>query len=265
MTEIALLCAFSMAAGFVDAVVGGGGLIQLPAALLLLPGVPYPMLLGTNKFASLFGTSIAVHRYSRHVKIDWHTIAPAAVTAFLFALLGSLIVTLLDPALLRPLVLGLLIVVAIYVFLVKEMGLIHAPKHAPRKGALHRHPRGGGAWFYDGFFGPGMGSFLIFAFVGIFGFDFLSASASAKVINWTTNFASLIYFSWTGNILYGIGIAMAACNIIGALIGSRLAISKGSKFVRIFFLVIVCGLIAKLAQTMLPKLMPRGEPRSLLS
>jgi hypothetical protein len=84
MTEIALLCAFSMAAGFVDAVVGGGGLIQLPAALLLLPGVPYPMLLGTNKFASLFGTSIAVHRYSRHVKIDWHTIAPAAVTAFLF-------------------------------------------------------------------------------------------------------------------------------------------------------------------------------------
>jgi uncharacterized membrane protein YfcA len=105
--------------------------------------------------------------------------------------------------------------------------------------------------FYDGFFGPGMGSFLIFAFVGIFGFDFLSASASAKVINWTTNFASLIYFSWTGNILFGIGIAMAACNIIGALIGSRLAISKGSKFVRIFFLVIVCGLIAKLAQTML--------------
>jgi uncharacterized membrane protein YfcA len=251
MTEIVLLCAFSLAAGFVDAVVGGGGLIQLPAALLLLPGVPYPTLLGTNKFASLFGTSIAVHRYSRAVKIDWHTIAPAAMAAFIFAFLGSRIVTLLDPALLRPLVLGLLIIVAIYVFLVKEMGLIHKPKHAPRKARWLGILVGAVLGFYDGFFGPGMGSFLIFAFVGLFGFDFLAASASAKVINWTTNFASLIYFSATGNILYGIGIAMAACNIIGALIGSRLAISKGSKFVRVFFLVIVCGLIAKLAQTML--------------
>ena len=251
MTEIVLLCAFSMAAGFVDAVVGGGGLIQLPAALLLLPGVPYPTLLGTNKFASLFGTSIAVHRYSRHVKIDWHTNAPDALAANIFAFLGSRIVTLLDPALLRPLVLGLLIIVAIYVFLVKEMGLIHKPKHAPRKARLLGILVGAVLGFYDGFFGPGMGSFLIFAFVGLFGFDFLSASASAKVINWTTNFASLIYFSATGNILYGIGIAMAACNIIGALVGSRLAISKGSKFVRIFFLVIVCGLIAKLTQTML--------------
>ena len=251
MTEIALLCAFSLAAGFIDAVVGGGGLIQLPAAMLLLPGVPYPTLLGTNKFASLFGTTIAVHRYARHVKIDWHTVAPAALSAFLFAFLGSRIVTLLDPALLRPLVLGLLVVVAIYVFLVKDMGLIHKPKHAPRKARLIGILVGAVLGFYDGFFGPGTGSFLIFAFVGLFGFDFLSASASAKAVNWTTNFASLIYFSATGNILFGIGIAMAMCNILGALIGSRMAIAKGSKFVRVFFLVIVCGLIAKLTQTML--------------
>jgi uncharacterized membrane protein YfcA len=251
MTEIALLCAFSMAAGFVDAVVGGGGLIQLPAALLLLPGVPYPMILGTNKFASLFGTSFAVQRYLRHVKIDWHTVAPAAVSAFLFAFIGSRIVTLLDPELIRPLVLGLLIVVAAYVFLVKEMGLIHKPKHVPPKSSLLGVALGAVLGFYDGFFGPGMGSFLLFAFVGVFGFDFLSASASAKVVNWATNFASLIFFTATGNILFGIGIAMASCNIVGAVIGSRMAIAKGSKFVRIFFLVIVCGLIAKLTQTLL--------------
>ncbi len=238
-----------MAAGFVDAVVGGGGLIQLPAALLLLPGVPFPTLLGTNKFASFFGTSMAVQRYSRHVAIDWRTIAPAAGAAFLCALLGSRAVTLLDPAILRPLVLILLVAVAIYVFLVKDLGLIHQPKHAPRKTRWIAIVIGAVLGFYDGFFGPGMGSFLIFAFVGILGFDFLSASASAKTINWCTNLASIIYFSATGHLLYGIGAAMAVSNVIGATLGAQLAIKKGSRFVRIFFLLIVGGLIAKLTQT----------------
>ena len=249
MSSVLLLCAFSMAAGFVDAVVGGGGLIQLPAALLRLPGVPFPTLLGTNKFASFFGTSMAAQRYSRHVAIDWHAIAPAAVAAFLFAFLGARAVTLLDPAILRPLVLVLLVIVAIYVFLVKDLGLIHQPKHAPRKTRWIAILIGSLLGFYDGFFGPGMGSFLIFAFVGILGFDFLSASASAKAINWCTNLASIIYFGSTGQLLYGIGLAMAASNVLGATLGSHLAIRKGSKFVRIFFLIIVAGLIAKLAQT----------------
>ena len=240
-----------MAAGFVDAVVGGGGLIQLPAALLLLPGVPFPTLLGTNKFASFFGTSMAVQRYSRHVAIDWPTIAPAAVAAFLCAFLGSRAVTLLAPSVLRPLVLILLLVVASYVFLVKDLGLIHQPKHAPRKARSLALLIGSVLGFYDGFFGPGMGSFLIFAFVGILGFDFLAASASAKAINWCTNLASIIYFSATGQLLYGIGLAMAASNVLGATLGAHLAIRKGSRFVRVFFLVIVCGLIAKLTQTIL--------------
>lgn len=250
MADLSLLCAFSLLAGFIDAVVGGGGLIQLPAALLLLPGVPLPTVLGTNKFASFFGTSIAAQRLARHVKMDWSTVVPSAVAAFAFAFLGSFAVTLLNPALLRPLILGLLIVVAIYVFVVRDLGLIHEPKHGAHKARWLGILVGSVLGFYDGFFGPGMGSFLIFAFVGIFGFDFLSASASAKVINWATNLASLIYFSWSGHILFGVGFAMAACNILGAVLGTRLAIAKGSKFVRVFFLVIVCALIAKLAQTM---------------
>lgn len=251
MIELLLLCAFSMAAGFVDAVVGGGGLIQLPAALILLPGVPFPTLLGTNKFASFFGTSMAVQRYSRHVKMEWRTVGPAAVAAFLFAFLGSRAVTLLDPSILRPLILGLLVVVAIYVFFVKDLGLIHQPKHPLRKTRWIALVIGSVLGFYDGFFGPGMGSFLIFAFVGILGFDFLSASASAKAINWCTNLASIIFFASTGHLLFGIGAAMAVSNVIGATLGSHLAIRKGSRFVRIFFLVIVCALIAKLAQTLL--------------
>lgn len=246
-----LLCAFSLLAGFIDAVVGGGGLIQLPAVLILMPSIALPTVLGTNKFASFFGTTMAVQRYARHITIDWRTVAPAAAAAGVFAFVGSRAVTLLNPAVVRPLVLVLLIAVAIYVFLVKELGLIHQPKHAPQKARVIGMIIGAAIGFYDGFFGPGTGSFLIFAFVGIFGFDFLSASASAKAVNWATNFASLLYFTTHGNVLYGIGLAMAASNVLGAMLGTRVAIAKGSRFVRVFFLMIVCGLIAKLAQTML--------------
>ena len=245
-----LMCLFSLLAGFIDAVVGGGGLIQLPAILILMPGVPFPTLLGTNKFASMFGTSMAVYRYTRHVAVDWSTVLPATIAAFVCAFLGSRAVSLLNPALLRPLVLVLLIGVAIYVFIVKELGLVHAPKHGARKARWLGVLVGAALGFYDGFFGPGTGSFLIFAFVGLFGFDFLSASASAKVVNLATNVASVIYFAGTDQLLYGLGFAMAACSVIGATLGSRLAIAKGSKFVRVFFLLIVAALIVKLAHTM---------------
>ncbi|HSH38564.1 MAG TPA: TSUP family transporter [Chthoniobacterales bacterium] len=244
------MCLFSGIAGFIDAVVGGGGLIQLPAILILMPGMPFPTLLGTNKFASMFGTSIAVYRYTRHVAVDWSTVIPATVAAFVFAFLGSRVVSILNPAVLLPVILVLLIAVAIYVFFVKELGLIHQPKHAAHKARWLGILVGAALGFYDGFFGPGSGSFLIFGFVGIFGFDFLSASASAKVVNLAAIIASVIYFAATDQLLYGMGVAMAVCNIIGATLGTHLAITKGSKFVRVFFLVIVTALIAKLAQTM---------------
>ena len=253
MTLILLLCLSSLLAGFIDSVVGGGGLIQIPAMLILLPGAPVATVLGTNKFASCAGTTIAVQRYARHVAIDWSTVLPAAFTAFAFSFLGSRTVTLLNPAFMRPIVLVLLILVAIYVFLVKDLGLIHQPRHAPEKAKWLGVLIGAGIGFYDGFFGPGTGSFLIFLFVGVFGFDFLSASASAKVINWATNIASVIYFAWSGNIIYQYAAPMAVCNVLGATIGTRLALAKGSRFVRIFFLVIVCALIAKLAQSIIAR------------
>src|SRR3954471_17896105 len=244
-------CLSAFLAGFIDSVVGGGGLIQLPAMLILFPQWPVATALGTNKFASLFGTTVAVQRYSRHVSFDWPTILPAAITAFVFAFLGSRTVALLNAEYLRPIVLVLLVLVAIYVFLVKDLGIIHAPKHQPKKAQLLGIVIGAALGFYDGFFGPGTGSFLIFLFVGVFGFDFLAASASAKVINLATNLASVLYFSWTGHIIYAYAIPMAICSVLGAAVGTRLAIAKGSRFVRIFFLVIVGALIAKLAQSII--------------
>jgi uncharacterized membrane protein YfcA len=249
MTLLFLVCLSSLFAGFIDSVVGGGGLIQLPAMLILFPNLPIATILGTNKFASCAGTTIAVQRYSRHVSFDWPTILPAAVAAFVFAFIGSRIVSILNTAFLRPIVLVLLVVVAVYVFFVKDLGIIHAPKHPPKKAQLLGILVGAGLGFYDGFFGPGTGSFLIFLFVGVFGFDFLSASASAKVINLATNIASVLYFGWTAHIIYAYAIPMALCSVLGAAIGARLAIAKGSRFVRIFFLVIVGALIAKLAQS----------------
>ena len=248
---IGILCCFSFLAGFIDAIVGGGGLLQLPALLVLLPGVPVTTILGTNKVASIAGTSMAAWRYGRHVAIDWHIIGPAAITAFCFSYLGSRCINLLDPALLRPLILILLICVAIYIGLMKSTGLVHTPRHAPVKARWIAVVSGAVLGFYDGFFGPGTGSFLIFIFVGLFGFDFLAASASAKVINVGTNLASVIYFAAAGQIRYEIAVPMASCNVLGSFIGSRIAILKGSRFIRVFFLTVVAALIVKLSWDLL--------------
>ncbi len=246
MTEILLLCASAAAAGFVDSVVGGGGLIQIPALLILLPGVSVPTLLGTNKMSSLAGTTFAAQRFGRQVEVPWHVAAPAAVIAAIFAFLGAVTVTRLNPAFLRPIVFALLVIVAIYVFAIKDLGLIHQPKHTKPKARALGILVGAGLGFYDGFFGPGTGSFLIFVFVGLFGFDFLSASASAKAVNLATNLSCVIYFAATHHILYHAALPMAACNVAGSLAGTQLAILKGSNFVRVFFLVIVVALILRL-------------------
>jgi uncharacterized membrane protein YfcA len=249
-TRLVLLCAFSLLAGFVDAIAGGGGLIQLPACLILFPAAPLVAMIGTNKMASLFGTTVAAGRFARSVRLDWHVIGPAAGVAFLFSMLGSRTVSLLNPNVLRPVVLGLLIVAAIYVYVVKDIGLEHRPRHGKARGRWLGVLVGAALGFYDGFFGPGTGSFLILIFASLFGYEFLVASGSAKVINCATNLASVIYFVATGKVLYALAIPMAVCNIGGSVVGTHLAILKGSRFVRVVFLVIVAGLIVKLGRDM---------------
>jgi hypothetical protein len=245
--EIALLCSFAFLAGFIDSVAGGGGLIQLPALLIFLPHAPVAHLLGTNKLASIAGTSFAVVQYARHVGINWLATLPATITAFIFSFLGARTAAILNTEVMRVVVLTLLVGIALYTFLRKDFGSIHAPKLTPSIQFIISIAAGMTIGFYDGFFGPGTGSFLIFVFVGIFGFNFLSASASAKLINFATNLSAMLYFAFTDNILYRFAIPMAAFNILGSLAGTRLAILKGSRFVRIFFLLVVAGMILKLA------------------
>jgi uncharacterized membrane protein YfcA len=244
--ELLLLIAAAFAAGFVDAVVGGGGLIQLPSFVLAYPQMPFAQLLGTNKLASFAGTSVATIRYMLTTAVPWRMIAPALFGALVMAWLGAHLASHLDKALMRPVVLVLLVAVAVYTFFKKDLGQHRRETPQGTKAFLLSLLTGALLGLYDGFFGPGTGSFLILIFVTLFGYEFLTASVCAKLVNCATNVAALAYFGVHDNIHYAIAIPVAASNMAGSWLGARTALRKGNKFVRVFFLVVVCALILRL-------------------
>jgi uncharacterized membrane protein YfcA len=245
MVEVLVLGGAAFLAGLVDAVVGGGGLIQIPVLFSMFPNVVPATLLGTSKLAGIFGTSAAAVNYARRVRVAWSTAAPAAAAAFVMAFCGAYTVTRVPADFVRLLLPLVLFAVAVYTFKKKDLGAIHAPVHSGGAERLFALLVGAGIGFYDGFFGPGTGSFLIFLFVRFFGFDFLSASAAAKVVNVACNFAALMWFGYSGHLLWQLGLLMAACQVAGSLVGTKLAIKHGSTFVRKLFLVVVSVLIVK--------------------
>lgn len=228
-----------------DAIVGGGGLIQIPLLFWALPDTSPLALLGTNKLSSVFGTAVATLRYARRVDIPWRTARPAALMAFLFAYAGAASVSSVPPLVLRPLVLAMLVAVAVYTFARKDFGAIdRSLVGRPRDSAI-AVALGSAIGFYDGFLGPGTGSFLIFVLARFFGFDFLRASATAKLINVCTNLAALLYFARSGNVMWTLGLGMAGCNVAGSILGSHLALRHGVNFVRKVFLAVTVVLIGK--------------------
>ena len=248
--DLLWLCLSAFAAGLIDSIVGGGGLIQLPALFIFLPPEQAASLwavFGTNKLSSMCGTSMAVWQFSRRVTIPLGSILPAAVAAFLLSATGVMVLRMVKSDFLKPLTLVLLIAVAIYTYSRKGFGHLHAPKFLADRERLFAMVVGGVIGFYDGFFGPGTGSFLMFIFIGFFGFDFLTASASSKVINLATNVAAVIVFAAFGLIYYEYALPMGLCNVAGALVGTRLAILKGNRFVRFLFLGVVGVMIARFA------------------
>ena len=244
--DLILLLAAALFAGFVDAVAGGGGLIQVPTLLMALPAESPATVFGTNKLSSIFGTANATLRYARRIALPWGIALPAAASAFLFSFAGAVAVAWLPKEVVRPLVLGLLVLVLAYTAIKPNFGAVSGSRLAPRQERRRALAVGAVLGFYDGFFGPGAGSFMIFAFVRLFRLDFLHASSAAKVVNFSTNAAALAYFVPSGHVLWITGLAMAAFNIAGALLGARLALRHGSGFVRGVFMVVASLLIARL-------------------
>jgi uncharacterized membrane protein YfcA len=245
MTDYLILGVAALLAGMVDAVVGGGGLIQVPALFSTLTNVAPATLLGTSKLAGIWGTGAAAINFARSVRLQWSAAVPAAAAAFVLSFLGAYTVTQVPPDFIRKLLPFILLAVLLYTLQRKDFGKVHAPLHEGYKEKLIAVGVGGCIGFYDGFFGPGTGSFLVFLFVRFFGFDFLGASAVAKVVNVACNLSALLWFGYSGHLLWQIGLLMAGCNVTGSLIGSRLAIQHGSGFVRVIFLAVVSALILK--------------------
>lgn len=243
---VVALCAVAAAAGWVDAVSGGGGLLQLPALLIALPGQPPSVALGTNKMSSILGSSAAAITYGRVERPRFSTALPMAGAAFAGAALGSFVAVHLPAAIFRPIILLALIVVWCFVAFRRNLGLVE--RETSRRRHLTTAVVGGlGIGFYDGAIGPGTGSFLVVLLVAALGYTFLQASATAKIVNVGTNLASLIVFGLAGSVLWGVGLLMGACNVAGAIVGARMAMAKGSEFVRTVLLAVTAVLIVVLA------------------
>lgn len=245
MIELPLLALAALLAGFIDAVAGGGGLIQVPALLAALPSESPATIFGTNKVSSILGTSNAAWRYVRRIALPWDIALPAAASAFAFSFVGAATVAWLPKEVVRPMVLGLMAVVVIYTIVRPDFGRLAGRAVACTRRRPIALAVGAALGFYDGFFGPGAGSFMIFAFIALFGLDFLHASAAAKLVNLLTNAAALVFFVPTGHVLWEIGLTMAVFNVIGAIVGARLALRHGSGFVRWVFLAVSVALTVK--------------------
>lgn len=242
---IILLCLAAFFAGFVDAIVGGGGLIQTPVALILMPNLAVSSIIGSLKIPAFSGTSFAANQYLKKVDMNWKLLSIMAIVAFASAFLGSNLLTKVHNDFMKPLLLVVLTLIAIYTFTKKDFGIHQAKEHTVKRQLLLAVSMSICIGFYDGFIGPGTGSFFVLAFVVLLGFEFVQASAYAKFVNCMTNFSAVMVFVKQGNYVLSIAILMAVCNVIGNVLGSVLALKKGNAFVRIFFLLVVSAMIIR--------------------
>ncbi len=240
-----IVCLAAFIAGFIDAIVGGGGLVQTPVLFMTFPHLSVASLLGTTKIPSFSGTAVSLYQYARRVSIEWKFITWVALAAFCSSMLGSRLVSFVSNQTFKPIILVALVIVAIYTYTKKNFGQQEEKSLSFQQSLLRGISAGLLIGFYDGFIGPGTGSFLALIFISLLGHDFMSASAHAKIVNLSTNLASIIYFAINGNILFELALPMAVCNMIGGFLGTRFALLKGNKFIRIFFLCVVCATIVR--------------------
>lgn len=252
VTTVVLLVVAAFVAGWVDAVVGGGGLIQLPA-LLLVPGLAPVQALATNKLASIMGTSTSAFVYYRRVGPDLRTAAPMALAALAGGALGATLASSLPSSVIEPIVLVALVGVAVWTVARPTVGRETRLRWGGRRHVVAATLLGAGVGAYDGLVGPGTGTFLVIGLVALLGYGFLEASAHAKIINALTNLGALVVFTIAGAPVWKLGLLMGAGNIAGAYLGARMAVARGSGFVRVVFLVVVGGLILRLGWDVLTR------------
>ncbi|MDB5889230.1 MAG: hypothetical protein JWP47_61 [Polaromonas sp.] len=243
--ELLIVSLASLMAGFVDAIVGGGGLILVPALFAVFPTTHPATLFGINKGASVWGTAVATAQFARRVDLRWAALLPAAAAGFAGSLVGAWLVTVISADFLRKVLPFVLLAVLAYTLVKKDLGRHHKPRFSGAAETVATCGIGLGIGFYDGFFGPGTGSFFVFLFVRWLGYDFLSASASAKLLNTATNLAALGLFAYKGHVWWHFALTMAVANVLGSLLGTRLALKHGAGFVRLVFIVVVSALILK--------------------
>lgn len=246
LPEVLLLCVAAGFAGWVDAVSGGGGLVQLPALLIALPGASPAAILATNKLSSICGTTAAALTYHRRVRPDLATALPMAGIALVGAALGALSASALPKDVFRPVVLVLLIAVAVFTAARPRLGFEQSLRWSGHRHRIAAMTAGAAIGFYDGIFGPGTGAFLVIALVALLGYSMLQASAKARIVNLATNLGALLVFVPQGAPLWRLGLAMGACNVAGGWLGAHTAIRRGGGFVRVVLLVVVAALVARL-------------------
>ena len=237
---------FAFCAGAIDAAVGGGGLIQIPALMGSLPQLAPATVFGTNKLASICGTASACVSFLKRVSLQWKLLLVIGVCAFISSFVGAACVSLVPTAILKPFVLVMLIVIALYTLFKKQFGQVHVTQALTSKILVLAGLGSLLIGFYDGIFGPGTGSFIIFFFIRYLKVDFLHASALSKIANFMTNFAALSFFIPAGHVLFGYGLMMAVANVLGAVLGVKLVLKYGSGLIRILFLILVSALICRL-------------------
>lgn len=246
-TVLALLGLAALAAGFVDAVVGGGGLIQLPALLLGLPNASTVQILATNKLAAFSGTSVSAATYYRRIRPDPRTFLPLMALAFVGSAAGAAVASQIPREAFEPIVLVALVVVGGYVLFKPELGEQTALRFQGHRHLVAAMATGLAVGFYDGALGPGTGSFFVITLVGLMGYSFLEASAKAKLANVATNLAAILVLAPQGAVVWKVALVMAVCNIVGGYVGARTAVARGARFVRVFFIVVVSAFIVTLA------------------
>ncbi len=251
LQTVLLLGVAGFVAGWVDAVVGGGGLVQIPALLLGMPSAAPAQVLATNKFASVWGTATASVTYYRRVRPDLRTALPMAAVAYVGAILGAFIGLHIPKSAFYPIILVMLVVVGAYTLLKPSVGELTQLRFTGARHTTAAVAIGFVIGVYDGALGPGTGSFLVFALVGLMGYAFLEASAKAKITNLATNLGALTVFIPGGNVVWVVGAVMAAMNLLGGYVGARTAVSRGSRFIRVVFVVVVGAFIVRIGGELL--------------